>query len=148
MNGVEECDDGNNNHADECTNECKRPFCGDGIVNGVEECDDGNAETERCQYGLESCVVCSSECNEVVGELVGYCGDVEVDYSPMVAVAIEGMCSLIADKVVSSRVNNSAFDPSDPAFALDLMIEHLLGIPKDTEHFMQQRQHFQKLAIR
>ena len=67
------------------------------------------------------------------------------DSSPMVSVAIEGMCSLSADTVVSSRVNNSAFDPSDPTRALDLMIEHLLGIPTGTERFMQQRQRFQKL---
>eukprot|EP01135_Chromosphaera_perkinsii_P007343 Nk52_evm1s795 gene=Nk52_evmTU1s795 len=39
----EECDDGNNENNDSCTNSCKKNVCGDGFVNpGVEECDDGN----------------------------------------------------------------------------------------------------------
>jgi cysteine-rich repeat protein len=36
----EQCDDGNNDDNDECTNSCQFAMCGDGIVhNGVEECD-------------------------------------------------------------------------------------------------------------
>ena len=63
----------------------------------------------------------------------------------MTAVAIEGMCSLSADKVVSERINNTAFDHNDPARALDLMVEHVLGIPAGTERFVQQRERFQTL---
>lgn len=39
----EECDDGNTNNNDMCTNQCKAARCMDGIVNYVlEQCDDGN----------------------------------------------------------------------------------------------------------
>jgi cysteine-rich repeat protein len=39
----EECDDGNQNDNDMCTNQCKAARCTDGIVNYVlEQCDDGN----------------------------------------------------------------------------------------------------------
>ncbi len=38
----EECDDGNTNNADSCTNSCKNARCGDGIVGPSETCDDGN----------------------------------------------------------------------------------------------------------
>jgi cysteine-rich repeat protein len=53
-NGVvedgEDCDDGNNNDRDACTNQCTNARCGDGIVqNGVEQCDDGN------NNNLDSC---------------------------------------------------------------------------------------------
>jgi cysteine-rich repeat protein len=40
-NGIEECDDGNNDDADGCS-QCRFvTFCGDGIQNGDEECDTG-----------------------------------------------------------------------------------------------------------
>jgi len=39
----EQCDDGNTNTNDACTNTCKINVCGDGVLNtGVEQCDDGN----------------------------------------------------------------------------------------------------------
>jgi cysteine-rich repeat protein len=40
----EECDDGNTDDADECTNECVLAECGDGITQETnrESCDDGN----------------------------------------------------------------------------------------------------------
>jgi cysteine-rich repeat protein len=46
----EECDDGNEDDHDACTNQCQKARCGDGIVEaGVEECDDGNnVETDAC----------------------------------------------------------------------------------------------------
>ncbi|MFY0539699.1 hypothetical protein [Nannocystis pusilla] len=38
----EDCDDGNDDDTDACTNICKNAFCGDGVVHaGVEACDDG-----------------------------------------------------------------------------------------------------------
>jgi cysteine-rich repeat protein len=40
----EECDDGNRNPLDACTNDCKKPMCGDGIVQAPEECDDANTQ--------------------------------------------------------------------------------------------------------
>ncbi|PCC72463.1 Myxococcus cysteine-rich repeat-containing protein [Nannocystis exedens] len=38
----EQCDDGNDDDADVCRNDCQAASCGDGVVQrGVEECDDG-----------------------------------------------------------------------------------------------------------
>ncbi|HEY2772621.1 MAG TPA: DUF4215 domain-containing protein [Candidatus Binatia bacterium] len=47
----EECDDGNNNDADGCTNSCT--ICGNGHVSGTEQCDDGNNVSGDC---------CSASC--------------------------------------------------------------------------------------
>ena len=52
--------------------------CGDNVTEGLETCDDGNQITESCQYGEVSCTVCDANCQEATGELVGYCGDGEV----------------------------------------------------------------------
>jgi cysteine-rich repeat protein len=39
----EQCDDGNDNNNDACTNQCQAAYCGDAIVNErTEQCDDGN----------------------------------------------------------------------------------------------------------
>ncbi len=50
IEGGEECDDGNDDDTDDCTNACLLPTCGDGIVyKGVEQCDDGNDDdTDVC----------------------------------------------------------------------------------------------------
>ena len=41
--GGEQCDDGNGDDGDSCTNACVVASCGDGVVwRGVEACDDGN----------------------------------------------------------------------------------------------------------
>lgn len=66
-NPAEECDDGNKNNDDTCSNICTLTFCKDGIVqqpNGresiFEECDDGN------EFDGDSC---SNQC------ISQYCGD-------------------------------------------------------------------------
>jgi cysteine-rich repeat protein len=38
----EQCDDGNGNNNDACTNACRTNVCGDGYVRPSEQCDDGN----------------------------------------------------------------------------------------------------------
>jgi cysteine-rich repeat protein len=38
----EQCDDGNRNNNDSCTNQCRQARCGDRIVGPGEQCDDGN----------------------------------------------------------------------------------------------------------
>lgn len=38
----EECDDGNADNTDSCTNSCKAPACGDSFIQEEEMCDDGN----------------------------------------------------------------------------------------------------------
>ncbi len=44
----EQCDDGNDENSDECTNACLLPMCGDGFVGPNEECDDGNQKDDGC----------------------------------------------------------------------------------------------------
>lgn len=89
----EECDDGNTDEQDECTNTCTVATCGDGIVGPNETCDDGNLDdTDECpttceaaacgdgfiRQGVEECddgdvsdddATCSSQCT------VPACGD-------------------------------------------------------------------------
>lgn len=49
LDAGEECDDGNTNNADYCTNTCENTVCGDGIRQIWEECDDGNAvQNDAC----------------------------------------------------------------------------------------------------
>ena len=54
----EECDDGNSNNNDDCTNECENAICGDGIIWG-----DGSG-TERCdgEIGCPTGKWCSVDC--------------------------------------------------------------------------------------
>ena len=48
--GFEQCDDGNSDPADGCTNTCTLPRCGDGIVQAGEQCDDGNRfDSDTCR---------------------------------------------------------------------------------------------------
>ncbi len=96
VGGAEECDDGNDDDGDDCTNACLFNVCGDGLLNtGVEECDDGNLNaTDACtsaclnavcgdgfmQVGVEGCDDgnleggdgCSAECT------METCGDGEL----------------------------------------------------------------------
>jgi cysteine-rich repeat protein len=53
-NGVlesgEECDDGNQDNTDACTNACEPATCSDGFVQmGVEDCDEGGVQTADCE---------------------------------------------------------------------------------------------------
>lgn len=71
----EQCDDGNSNNNDACTNTCHLAVCGDGFTRtGVEGCDDGNTVTEQCAYGNTSCSVCNGVCQLVPGA-TQFCGD-------------------------------------------------------------------------
>ena len=39
--GNEQCDDGNTNNNDNCSNSCRNPICGNGVREGSEQCDIG-----------------------------------------------------------------------------------------------------------
>jgi cysteine-rich repeat protein len=53
----EECDDGNQDDTDACTNACKNAVCGDGITGPGEECDDGNdSNNDACVAGCKNAV--------------------------------------------------------------------------------------------
>ena len=102
-NGVveagEECDDGNTDNCDACSNACTLVTgCGDGVVCGSEQCDDGNTTscdgcsatctTEtglRCGDGVVN-AACGEECDPPVAgrcdaqcQHIPYCGDGHVD---------------------------------------------------------------------
>lgn len=76
----EECDDGNTDGTDSCTDQCTLNVCGDGYVYvGEEQCDEGLANGAGCDsaYG-SSCTACSLSCRYEVtsGE---FCGDGEIN---------------------------------------------------------------------
>ena len=52
--------------------------CGNGVLEASEECDDGNRVDERCDYSLACCTICNAQCLEVSGEVLGQCGDEEL----------------------------------------------------------------------
>ncbi len=56
----EQCDDGNTNDSDGCSNACQLTSCGDGIVQSGEDCDDGNSVNDdgcdnNCRGGSGNC---------------------------------------------------------------------------------------------
>ncbi|NOS67808.1 MAG: DUF4215 domain-containing protein [Candidatus Peribacteraceae bacterium] len=55
VNQGEECDDGNQNNSDSCTNVCRKAYCGDGILGPGEQCEPPN--TTGCRF---NCTVPSS----------------------------------------------------------------------------------------
>ena len=82
----ETCDDANQESGDGCSDQCTvedgfsclggecTSECGDSIQASDEACDDGNLITERCEYSVESCEVCASDCTVQAGE-TSLCGD-------------------------------------------------------------------------
>ncbi len=52
-------------------------YCGNKNVEAAEQCDDGSSGT--CAYGLQSCQVCSAQCNQQVAGLTSFCGDNKCD---------------------------------------------------------------------
>ena len=62
----EECDDGNTDNTDNCTNDCLNAVCGDGYVGPGESCDDGNQiDDDECS---NSCALASCGDGLVQGE--------------------------------------------------------------------------------
>ena len=70
----EACDDGNADNTDACLNTCVVASCGDGFVGPGEQCDAAEQNTDTCSYGVQSCTVCSTECQMQSGE-TKFCGD-------------------------------------------------------------------------
>lgn len=73
-NPLEECDDGNMENQDDCTNECKLNICGDGIIQlfGVrtEDCDPapGFGETAECNLDCTFASCGDGKINRAAGE--------------------------------------------------------------------------------
>ncbi len=69
----EECDDGNTDHYDQCTNQCTLPRCGDGIQQQGEQCDDGNTVNgDGCD---SSCHIEPPVCGNRRVEIGEWCDD-------------------------------------------------------------------------
>ena len=91
----ETCDDGNANttmcvfNSRQACNVCDPDsctviaggiqYCGDGVLqSSYEGCDDGNDVTDECNYGENSCTVCTSSCQYGPG-ITSVCGDGQHD---------------------------------------------------------------------
>jgi cysteine-rich repeat protein len=71
MDEGEECDDGNPEDADACTNACKLAACGDGIVGPGELCDDGNTvDDDACTNACNS-----PACGDAILQMGEACDD-------------------------------------------------------------------------
>lgn len=75
--GLEECDDGNDNNSDSCV-ECKLNICGDGhVYQGVESCDEGNNNGQSCENSAPYngfCNYCTVSCTLATAS-GPFCGD-------------------------------------------------------------------------
>jgi cysteine-rich repeat protein len=77
----EECDDGNDQVCDGCTPNCRREFCGDGVVCPTEQCEPGDvcAEGGACQ---EDCTCPMPMCGNAVAEAGEECDAPDDDSCP------------------------------------------------------------------
>ncbi|MBU1705813.1 DUF4215 domain-containing protein, partial [Patescibacteria group bacterium] len=81
-NGTEQCDDGNTNDNDACTNACQLNVCGDGYINaGLESCDLGPQNGSQCAAAYDSiCYYCNVSC-QYQSRTGDFCGDGRINGS-------------------------------------------------------------------
>ena len=80
MSPTEQCDDGNTNNNDACTNACTTAACGDAFVQSGELCDFGPGNNMMaipgtCPYGQATCAQCAATCSALGTTTGPYCGD-------------------------------------------------------------------------
>lgn len=72
VEGLEECDDGNNTDGDGCSSSCldeNQPMCGNGIIEAGEGCDDGNSNwCDGCDPSCQLQPATESDCSDSIDE--------------------------------------------------------------------------------
>ena len=107
------------------------PECGNGIVDPDEACDKGtdNGKTD-CDYGQESCTVCTTECTTAAGTVTGFCGDGIVQSNEACDKAVSSSCSDDCTKLYSKVICTGQAHCSDG--------ESMIDCPKPGEDFYGQ----------
>ena len=94
-NGVldpgEQCDDGNSNNYDNCTNQCKLNVCGDNFVNvGVEQCElPKTANNVNCLQTTFTCQGAKAGTRDNLGNCSASCG---CNNDPFTFACVKGSC--------------------------------------------------------
>jgi cysteine-rich repeat protein len=109
--GSEECDDGDNNDDNACSNLCVlNPVCGNASIDGGEECDDGNGvDTDACDNDCQSnSPVCgngiiegSEECDQGSNNGAGTCSTTCTLERVVLVTVTQGDCGSISCPVAN-----------------------------------------------
>jgi cysteine-rich repeat protein len=113
----EECDDGNVNNNDGCTNACQLPECGDSIVTAPETCDDGNTNpNDGCsasctvEAGYECTPaepsVCTVDCGDGIVTSPETCDDGGLNGNP-------NQCNLTCSGTTTTICGNNAIEAGE-----------------------------------
>jgi len=119
----EECDDGNTDPTDACTDTCQLARCGDGIVEvGVEQCDDGNRINDdacsntcmrtSCGDGI---VQVGEECDDGNNIPNDGCTDCLLDPVPCNADGLDAQVCLAKTQATAPQIGGVTVDVSYPA---------------------------------
>ena len=119
----EECDDGNTDPTDACTNTCQIARCGDGIVEvGVEQCDDGNRVNDDACSNMctrTSCgdgiVQVGEECDDGNTIPNDGCTDCMLDPVPCNADGLDARVCLGKTQATAQQISGVTVDLSYPA---------------------------------
>ncbi len=118
----EECDDGNTDPTDACTNTCQVARCGDGIVEvGVEECDDGNrVNDDACSNACmrttcgDGIVQVGEECDDGNTIPNDGCTDCMLDPVPCNADGLDARVCLVQTQQTAPQIAGVTVDVSYP----------------------------------
>jgi cysteine-rich repeat protein len=119
----EDCDDGNTDPTDACTNTCQAAQCGDGIVEvGVEQCDDGNrvnddACSNKCTQTTcgDGLVQAGEECDDGNNVPNDGCTDCMLDPVPCNADGLDARVCLAQTQATAQQIGGVTVDVSYPA---------------------------------
>ena len=119
----EECDDGNTDPTDACTDTCQLARCGDGIVEvGVEQCDDGNrvnddACSNKCTQTScgDGIVQVGEECDDGNTIPNDGCTDCVLDPVPCNADGLDARVCLAKTQATAQQISGVTVDVAYPA---------------------------------